>query len=633
MRSQISAHPSSEQSFTGPSQETPAKSINRDDEDAVPPAIRTQEQEHTKDERRDDEETTRPSTMRKYSNAESTIPSAKKLRPTAKAWEPRSRTSTSTTNADIRPVPRLRPTAHAFTPSFSRIPSANSYVPTGAGQFTFQSNSGSITHFKSDSRAQSFDAGSHDSEMASAIDMSPSGYDQLQGSEDKSEGEFGIQIYRPQEDDDIKDDDTAGVSSLSELPKNIASSQETLPSRDAELDSFSDTSDADTDNESDLPTARPFSQHGVEEQFAVHQDQQPAPATEHNSPAAEIHGIFAESPNASISDSGLFYRRPRSEVSDTVEVLSDSFDPVSYSYESDSESTYEVSSTAVFFTSTPRGGHHVLPLGSASSMSDHSSDEDEEEAPAVTYPDPDPRRRFIEWTFPATNGHRPMPSIYRRHTFDHLASDHYDEDHSDSPIPGIASTFASRVGDLRAYLALAQAQNPDQARKKEHLRVSSGPSGVLSTKSSAEFPMRSPSRILAVINDTPEDRTSGDMPPQDALGAAEEEDRDPVLAASRAGLVDSAEIARLLSGISSQLGRTIEAIECERSHSFVSKTDVQLHHKVARSTSLPWPTCSNSNQSSSPHWPMRRSRTRDIRTIISYHYWRDNKLFSTSFQP
>lgn len=196
-------------------------------------------------------------------------------------------------------------------------------------------------------------------------------------------------------------------------------------------------------------------------------------------------------------------------------------------------------------------------------MSDCSEGEQKNEAPAVIYPDPDPRRRFIEWTFPATNGHRPMPSIYRRHTFDHLASDHYDENHSGSPEPGIASTFASRVGDLRAHLALAQAQNPDQTGKKEHLRVSSGPSGMLSTKSSAEFPMRSPSRVLAVINDTPGDRTSGDMPPQDAVGAEEKGDRDPVLAASRAGLVDNAEIARLLSEISTQLGRTIEAIEGE----------------------------------------------------------------------
>lgn len=570
--------------------------------------------------------------MRKHSDAESTTPSAKKLRPTAQAWEPRSRASTSTSNADIRPVPRLCPTAHAFTPSFSRIPSANSYVPTGAGQFTFQSNSGSVTHIKRDSRAQSIDAGSHEPETPSAIDMSPSGDDQLQGSDDQGGGDSGrSQDYRSQEDHDIKDDHTSGVSSLSELPNNIASSQETLPSQNAELESSSDTSDADSDNELDLPTARPFSQHGMEERFAVHQNQQPAPATVHNSPAAEIHGIFAESPNASISDSGLFYRRPRSEVSDTVEVLSDSFDPVSYSYESDSESTYEVSSTAVFFTSTPRGGHHALPIGSASSMSDHSSDEQEEEAPAVTYQDPDPRRRFIEWTFPATNGHRPMPSIYRRHTFDHLASDHYDEDHSDSPVPGIASTFASRVGDLRAHLALAQAQNPDQSGKKEHLRVSSGPSGMLSTKSSAEFPMRSPSRVLAVINDTPGDRTSGDVPPLDAVGA--EENRDPVLAASRAGLVDSVEIARLLSEISNQLDRTIEAIESESSHDLVLKTDIQHLQKVARSTSLPWPTCSNSNRYSSPHWPMRRSRTRAIRTIISYHYSRDNKLFSTSFQP
>jgi hypothetical protein len=355
------------------------------------------------------------------------------------------------------------------------------------------------------------------------------------------------QDHRSQEDERNKSHHNLGESSLSELPAGTAKSQASLPSRNEDLGSNSDTDDG-----MDLPTARPFSQDGVAEEFSVHQDR-PSTAI-HNSPAAEIHGIFAESPNASISDSGLFYRRPRSEASDPVEVLSDSFDPVSYSYESDTESTYEVSTTAVFFTSTPRGGHHVLPIGSVSSMSGHPDDGQEEDVPAVTYPDPDPRRRFIEWTFPATDGHRPMPSIYRRHTFDHLTTDHQGEDLSSSPEPGIASTFASRVGDLRAHLALVQ----NQSGKSEHLRVSSGPSGMLSTKSSAEFPMRSPSKVLAVINDTPGDRTGlGDV------ALLDDDVQVTVPTMMKGELVNDAEIKQVLAAISARLDSTIEAMESE----------------------------------------------------------------------
>jgi hypothetical protein len=230
----------------------------------------------------------------------------------------------------------------------------------------------------------------------------------------------------------------------------------------------------------DIPTARPFSSTGIEQNFSTHQQ----PVNVGGSPAAEIHGIFASPGHSS----------PLSEISDSMEVLSDSFDPVSYSYETDTESTYEVSSTAVFFTSTPRGGHRVLPLNSIQSDSEsgRSSPEEYHTVPTVNV-DQDPRRRFMEWTFP--NGHGQMPSIYRRHTFDQLNLTHSDEI-SESPEQGVASTFASRVGDLRAHLAKNQGGKDDES----HLRVTSGPSGMLSTRSSAEFPMRSPNKKLAVVN-------------------------------------------------------------------------------------------------------------------------------------
>jgi hypothetical protein len=232
----------------------------------------------------------------------------------------------------------------------------------------------------------------------------------------------------------------------------------------------------------DIPTARPFSGTGIEQSFSTHQH----PSTARGSPAAEIHGIYASPGHSS----------PLSEISDSMEVLSDSFDPVSYSYETDTESTYEVSSTAVFFTSTPRGGHRVLPLNSIQSESDsgRSSPEEYHTVPTVNV-DQDPRRRFKEWTFP--NGHGRLPSIYRRHTFDHLNLTHSDES-LESPEQGVASTFASRVGDLRAHLAKNQGGKDDEG----HLRVTSGPSGMLSTRSSAEFPMRSPNKKLAVVNDS-----------------------------------------------------------------------------------------------------------------------------------
>ena len=99
----------------------------------------------------------------------------------------------------------------------------------------------------------------------------------------------------------------------------------------------------------------------------------------------------------------------------------------------------------------------------------------------------------MEWTFP--NGHGQMPSISRRHTFDHLNLTYSDET-SQSPDQGVASTFASRVGDLRAHLAKNQGGKDDE----DHLRVTSGPGGISSTRSSAECPMRSPNKKLAVVN-------------------------------------------------------------------------------------------------------------------------------------
>jgi len=279
----------------------------------------------------------------------------------------------------------------------------------------------------------------------------------------------------------------------------------------------------------DVPTARPFSSTGVEQNFSTHQRS----ITTQGSPAAELHGIFASPGHSS----------PVSEISDSMEVLSDSFDPVSYSYETDTESTYEVSSTAVFFTSTPRGGHRVLPLNSINSDSEsgRSSPEEYHTLPTVNV-DQDPRRRFMEWTFPI--GHGQMPSIYRRHTFDHLNFSLSDET-LESPKQGVASTFASRVGDLRAHLAKNQGGKDDEG----HLRVTSGPSGMLSTRSSAEFPMRSPSKKLAVVN-----------------SAGEEQDQTAELGPSPMAEVatnDWDEVALRHAELSGKLADILKALDCE----------------------------------------------------------------------
>jgi len=174
-----------------------------------------------------------------------------------------------------------------------------------------------------------------------------------------------------------------------------------------------------------------------------------------------------------------------------MEVLSDSFDPVSYSHETDTESTYEVSSTAVFLSSTPRGGHQVLPMDSDHSGSESgcSSPQDFHTVPTLNV-DQDPRRRFMEWTFPSPS-HGRLPSISRRHTFDHL--DSQENESAGSSGHGVATTFSSRVGDLRAHLA-----------GRDHLRVTSDTGRMVSTRSSAEFPMRRPTTKLAVMNDSSE---------------------------------------------------------------------------------------------------------------------------------
>ncbi|WVW85743.1 hypothetical protein I302_107781 [Kwoniella bestiolae CBS 10118] len=106
-------------------------------------------------------------------------------------------------------------------------------------------------------------------------------------------------------------------------------------------------------------------------------------------------------------------------------------------------------------------------------------------------PSPDPlmvNTKFREWTFPLSSpdkyedGHHPKPSIIRRHTMP--AEDHLDE--LDSPPVttqgtfGIASTFASRVGELRAFL-----------RADEE---------GISRRTSVEFPMRENTRKLGVVN-------------------------------------------------------------------------------------------------------------------------------------
>ena len=238
-----------------------------------------------------------------------------------------------------------------------------------------------------------------------------------------------------------------------------------------------------------------------------------------NSPAAEIHGIYDSSPIGSVSDDDLFYRPPRSDVSESAPEELESFDPVSYSYDPTDGDTFGPSDPSGILTSTPRGEHSDLHGSSGSSASTASWHAPEVESPAneLALPGPslivggnvnavDAKQKFKTWVFPKSP-HGYKPSISRRHTFDIQ----YDPTGSDdgpnggmgdggSPTrvrPGVASTLASRVGDLRAFLARDTAIQ----ERRDHLRVSSGPDHLIADRSSVEFPIRSPTKILAVVND------------------------------------------------------------------------------------------------------------------------------------
>jgi len=376
-----------------------------------------------------------------------TTPSAKRLRPTAQPYEPRIRPGTGHTLTTPVSRARLRPTASVFTPRTLSTASSNNF-PTGSQGFTFNINNVRHRGMQSGSSLESNDR----SGTGKALAESPAPRDKL---ENGDQGHASPRQLRGERDGQSPSTASHSVSE----PSHTSSTFE-------------------SDEDSDLPTARPCSTSGREDCFSSRQQS----GTTHGSPAAEIHGIFA-SPYQDSSAS--------TEMSDSMEVLSDSFDPVSYSHETDTESTYEVSSTAVFLSSTPRGGHQVLPMDSDHSGSESgcSSPQDFHTVPTLNV-DQDPRRRFMEWTFPSPS-HGRLPSISRRHTFDHL--DSQENESAGSSGHGVATTFSSRVGDLRAHLA-----------GRDHLRVTSDTGRMVSTRSSAEFPMRRPTTKLAVMNDSSE---------------------------------------------------------------------------------------------------------------------------------
>lgn len=208
------------------------------------------------------------------------------------------------------------------------------------------------------------------------------------------------------------------------------------------------------------------------------------------SPAAELHGIFDTSPNDSISDGDLFYRPPRSEVSEEPSEDLESFDPVSYSYDHPED---DIPNAPDLRSSTPHRDWHSIEGGG---NHDRTSSPESQTvgSPTINVAPPsqagDDKRRFREWTFPRSD-HDHRPSISRRHTFDNQRDGN--EDGRSHTQNGVASTFASRVGDLRAFLA--------QSIKGEHLRVSSAHDHLTSSRSSVEFPIRSPAKVLAVVND------------------------------------------------------------------------------------------------------------------------------------
>jgi len=466
-----------------------------------------------------------PATRRQV-ETETTEPPAKRLRPTAEAWLPDSRQSSgSSSTADIRPKGTLRPTASAFTPRVLSSTTCPIRVPVGPGDFTFKIENTKHGGMQSWSSVESDDRPIFGSESLETPTKEASISDSSLGPKETSSRIGSSPSSESQEtrsegcSDNVEDDSSPGLKTPSDVEhtSNYAKSEP------------SDRSPGFGLHEMDIPTARPFTSTGIEQSFSNHQ----RPVNPHGSPAAELHDIYA-SPGHS---------PPISEISDSMEVLSDSFDPISYSYETDTESTYEVSSTPMFLTSTPRGGHRVLPLDSihSDSESGRSSPEEYHTIPAIDV-DQDPRRRFMEWTFP--NGHGQLPSIYRRHTFDQLDLTQSDEA-LETPEQGVASTFASRVGDLRAHLAKTQGGSFDEG----HLKATSGPSAMISTRSSAEFPMRTSNRKLAVVNTTGE-------------GQGKPAQLDP------SGMVDVAtngreEVALRHAELTGKMGDILKALDCK----------------------------------------------------------------------
>lgn len=229
-----------------------------------------------------------------------------------------------------------------------------------------------------------------------------------------------------------------------------------------------------------------------------------------------MHGIHAVSPVNSISNDQLFYRPPESETSDPVHDEMESFDPVSYSYDPISEGVFD---TSEFHTSTP-----PRQLSHFSNSSDDIFASSPEQllprSPLIAIDGSaatgDEKQKVRDWVFPL-HGHQSRPSIARRHTFD---SPHEDVE-GDGQLKGVASTFASRVGDLRAFLA--------QNVKGDHLRVSSAQEQLTSSRSSVEFPIRSPTLRLAVVNSTiPGDATplpydAGNVEEATTIGQLKEE--------------------------------------------------------------------------------------------------------------
>lgn len=104
----------------------------------------------------------------------------------------------------------------------------------------------------------------------------------------------------------------------------------------------------------------------------------------------------------------------------------------------------------------------------------------------------DPDRRFRDWVFPLGRDVEPQPVIARRHTFDypHRPSGRI----ATLPLPqtGVASTFPTRVHDVRGYLS-------DGIFESEPVLTVEDASASHSTRSSAEFPMRDVGCEMTVV--------------------------------------------------------------------------------------------------------------------------------------